>query len=167
MASNSRSRNCPTPPSMPLLSLASYLICVQKMSPCSLVPRPLSDFISQPWRNIGRRPGIKTTSRTGNGGLGQYVTWTRFVLTESTISQHDVTQHNVTQHDVAICESFLRKILGRVVLWHGKSVQSAKVFSATIVFFTNLWKFLPRKFFAIRYAILTKYIARYYHIWKY
>ena len=112
MASNSRSRNCPTPPSMPLLSLASYLICVQKMSPCSLVPRLLSDFISQPWRKIGRRPGIKTTSRTGNGGLGQYVTWTRFVLTESTISQHDVTQHNVTQHDVAICESFLRKILG-------------------------------------------------------
>ena len=34
------------------------------------VPRPLPDFISQPWRKIGRRPGIKTTSRTGNGGLG-------------------------------------------------------------------------------------------------
>ena len=31
----------------------------------SLVPRPLPDFISQPWRKIGRRPG-----RTGNGGLG-------------------------------------------------------------------------------------------------
>ena len=46
----------------------------------SLVPRPLPDFISQPWRKIGRRPGIKTTSRTGNGGLGQYK------LTESTIS---------------------------------------------------------------------------------
>ena len=52
----------------------------------SLVPRPLLDFILQPWRKIGRRPGIKTTSRTGNGGLGQYVTWTRFVLTKSTIS---------------------------------------------------------------------------------
>ena len=39
----------------------------------SLVPRPLPDFISQPWRKIGRRPGSKTTSRTGNGGLGQYV----------------------------------------------------------------------------------------------
>ena len=25
----------------------------------SLVPRPLPDFISQPWRKIGRRPGIK------------------------------------------------------------------------------------------------------------
>ena len=35
-------------------------------------PRPLPDFISQPWRKIGRRPGIKTMSRTGNGGLGQY-----------------------------------------------------------------------------------------------
>ena len=52
----------------------------------SLIPRSLPDFISQPWRKIGRRPGSKTTSRTGNGGLGQYVTWTRFVLTESTIS---------------------------------------------------------------------------------
>ena len=36
----------------------------------SLVPRPLPDFISQPWRKIGRRPGAITTSRTGNGGLG-------------------------------------------------------------------------------------------------
>ena len=36
----------------------------------SLVPRPLPDFISQPWRKIGRRPGTITTSRTGNGGLG-------------------------------------------------------------------------------------------------
>ena len=37
---------------------------------CSLVPRPLPDFISQQWRKIGRRPGTNTTSRTGNGGLG-------------------------------------------------------------------------------------------------
>ena len=51
-----------------------------------LRPRPLPDFISQPWRKIGRRPGSKTMSWTGNGGLGQYVMWTRFVLTESTIS---------------------------------------------------------------------------------
>ena len=36
----------------------------------SLVPGPLSDFISQPWRKIGRRPGNIATSRTGNGGLG-------------------------------------------------------------------------------------------------
>ena len=28
----------------------------------SLVPRPLPDFILQPWRKIWRRPGIKTTS---------------------------------------------------------------------------------------------------------
>ena len=27
--------------------------------PTSLVPRPLPDFISQPWRKIGRRPGSK------------------------------------------------------------------------------------------------------------
>ena len=54
--------------------------------PTSLVPRPLPDFISQLWRKIGKRPGSKTTSRTGNGGLGQYVTWTWFVLTKSTIS---------------------------------------------------------------------------------
>ena len=39
----------------------------------SLVPRPLPDFISQPLRKIGRRPGTNTTSRTGNGTW-----WTRF-----------------------------------------------------------------------------------------
>ena len=44
----------------------------------SLVPRPLPDFISQPWRKIRRRPGTITTSRTGNGGLDSYVMWTRF-----------------------------------------------------------------------------------------
>ena len=36
----------------------------------SLVPWPLPDFISQPWRKIGRKPGNIATSRTGNGGLG-------------------------------------------------------------------------------------------------
>ena len=66
------------PPNILLQSILSWTFI-------SLVPRPLPDFISQPWKKIGRRPGIKTTSRTGNGGLGQYVTWTRFVLTESTI----------------------------------------------------------------------------------
>jgi len=35
----------------------------------SLVPRLLPDFISQPWRKVGRRPGIIATSRTGNGGF--------------------------------------------------------------------------------------------------
>ena len=44
----------------------------------SLVPRPLPDFISQPWRKIGRRPGTITTSRAENGGLDSYVMWTRF-----------------------------------------------------------------------------------------
>ena len=36
----------------------------------SLILRPLPDFISQPWRKIGRKLGIKTTSQTGNDGLG-------------------------------------------------------------------------------------------------
>ena len=61
----------------------------------SLVSRPLPDFISQLWRKIGRKPGSKTVSRTGNGGLGlyklspRYVLYKpspRYVLTESTIS---------------------------------------------------------------------------------
>ena len=43
----------------------------QEMYIASLIPcRSLPDFISQPWRKIRRRSGIKTTSRTGNGGLG-------------------------------------------------------------------------------------------------
>ena len=66
----------------------------------SLVPRPLPDFISQPWRKIRRRPGIKSTSRTGNGGLGQYVTWTQFVLTESTISDGQVA-FSTNEHQVS------------------------------------------------------------------
>ena len=40
------------------------------MSDISLVPRPLPDSISQPWRKIGRRSGINTASQTGNGELG-------------------------------------------------------------------------------------------------
>ena len=51
----------------------SYLINREKSAKLhilSLVPRPLPDFISQPWRKIRRRPGINTMSRTGNGGLG-------------------------------------------------------------------------------------------------
>ena len=35
-------------------------------------PGPSQIFFSQQWRKIGRRPGIKTTSRTGNGRLGLY-----------------------------------------------------------------------------------------------
>ena len=48
--------------------LQTSMLCQSTL--VSLVPRPHPDFISQPWRKIGRRPGIKTTSRTGNGGLG-------------------------------------------------------------------------------------------------
>ena len=44
---------------------------------CSLVSRPLPDFISQPWRKI--RPGITATSQAENGGLGLYMIWTQFV----------------------------------------------------------------------------------------
>ena len=54
---------------------------------------------------------------------------------------------------VAIREIFLCEIWGCDILWHGKSKQSEKVFSTKIVFFTNLQKFLPRKFPAIRYTV--------------
>ena len=46
------------------------LICWRKCITVSLIPRPLPDFISQPWRKIRRRPGIIATLRTENGGLG-------------------------------------------------------------------------------------------------
>ena len=42
------------------------VLCYQ----ASVIPRPLPDFVSQPQRKIGRKPGIITTSRTGNGGHG-------------------------------------------------------------------------------------------------
>ena len=44
---------------------------------------------------------------------------------------------------MAICQSFIREIWGRGVLWHGKNEQSVKVFSMKIVFFTNSHKFSP------------------------
>ena len=47
----------------------NWRIKMRKNAQYSLVPRPLPDFISQPWRKIRRRPGIKTTPRTRNGGL--------------------------------------------------------------------------------------------------
>ena len=46
---------------------------------------------------------------------------------------------------VAIRESFLCKIWGHGTLWHSKSEQSTKIFSAKIVLFTNLRKFSPSK----------------------
>ena len=52
----------------------SFVVIRQKISfstqGSSLIPRPLPDFISQPWRKVRRSPGIKTMSRIGNGGLG-------------------------------------------------------------------------------------------------
>ena len=39
---------------------------------CSLILRPLPDFIAQPWRKIRRRSGIIATSWTGNGGFVTY-----------------------------------------------------------------------------------------------
>ena len=65
----------------------------------SLVPRPHPDFILQPWRKIGRRPGIKSMS-TENGGLGWYVTWTRF-RNDGNVPMHNVAgvgQLNPPQH---------------------------------------------------------------------
>ena len=55
---------------------------------------------------------------------------------------------------VAIRESFLREIWGCGILWHGKSEQSAKVFSAKIVFSPIHESFLPRKFSVIRYSVM-------------
>ena len=43
-------------------------------------------------------------------------------------------------------ESFPHEIWGRGVMWRATSEQPAKVFSAKIAFFTNLWKFSPSKF---------------------
>ena len=96
----------------------------------SLVPRPLPDFIPQPWRKIGRkigrRPGIKTTSQTGNGGLGHYVMWTRFVLTETIISGHYVmwtrfvlTETIISGHYVMWTRFVLTEtiISGHYVMW--------------------------------------------------
>ena len=51
-------------PSQLRWGLAPRLVCHY-----SLDSRPLPDFISHPWRKIGRRPGIIATSQTGNGGL--------------------------------------------------------------------------------------------------
>ena len=42
-------------------------------------------------------------------------------------------------------KSFLREIWGRGVFQHGKSEQSAKVFSAEIILFTNLQEYSPSK----------------------
>ena len=52
---------------------------------------------------------------------------------------------------VTICESFLCEIWARGILWCCRSKQSANVFSVKIVFFTNLRKFSPLKFF--RYTV--------------
>ena len=49
---------------------------------------------------------------------------------------------------------FSLRNLGRDVLWRRKSEQSAKVFSAKIVFSPICESFLPQKFSAIRYIIL-------------
>ena len=53
---------------------------------------------------------------------------------------------------VAIGESYLREIWRCDILWHGKSEQSVKVFSAKAIFFTNLQTFSPSKFPAIQYC---------------
>ena len=45
------------------------LILVDAQHTYSLVSRPLPDFISQPWRKIGRRPGIIATSRLSGHSL--------------------------------------------------------------------------------------------------
>ena len=53
---------------------------------------------------------------------------------------------------VTICESFLREIWGRDILWYGKSEQSAKIFFVKIEYFLPIRKsLLPQKFPAIWY----------------
>ena len=42
-----------------LINKITSVVLTLETYKASLVPRPLSDFISQPWRKIGRRPGIK------------------------------------------------------------------------------------------------------------
>ena len=42
-----------------LINKITSVVLTLETYKASLVPRPLSDFISQPWRRIGRRPGIK------------------------------------------------------------------------------------------------------------
>ena len=69
-----------------LESFPLYSTFFQVVANTSLIPRPLPDFISQQWRKIGWRPGIKTASQTGNGGLGWYKPSPRYILTKSTIS---------------------------------------------------------------------------------
>ena len=53
-----------------VVTIIVQLSALDEVKGFSLVPRPLPDFISQPWRKIWRRPRIKTMSQTGNGGLG-------------------------------------------------------------------------------------------------
>ena len=65
-------------PQLQIWITIAYLSCWMSICTCqgtnlvysSLIPRPLPDFISQPWRKVGRRPGNITTLWTGNGGLG-------------------------------------------------------------------------------------------------
>jgi len=47
---------------------ASLLVVNPVIEYNSLFLRPLLDFILQPWKKNGRRPGFITTSRTRNGG---------------------------------------------------------------------------------------------------
>ena len=54
---------------------------------------------------------------------------------------------------VAIREGFFREIWGRGVYWRGRRKQSAKVFSAKIIFFINPRKFSPLKVFRYRYLL--------------
>ena len=69
------------------IMVGKYNVCFTNFTATqtSPVPRPLPDFISQPWRKIGRKPGIKTMSQTVFV-LTDWKWWTRFVLTQSTIS---------------------------------------------------------------------------------
>ena len=57
------------PPPPPPPCIAPRIFRTPHWSLGSLIPRPLPDFILQPWKKIGRRPGIKTTSWARSGGV--------------------------------------------------------------------------------------------------
>ena len=65
----------------------------------SHVPKPLPDFMSQPWRKIGRRPGVKTTLRTGRW-------WTRSVRNVDSVCTYRVYHFRSLVHVLRLLGRF-------------------------------------------------------------
>ena len=64
---------------------------------------------------------------------------------------------------VAVSESFLCEFWRCGILWRGTSKQSAKAFSAKIIFFTNLWQFSPLK--VSRYTVIVEDVSGTNYCW--